>query len=131
LKEGRFVNRVPVALIGLVLLLCLSCRFAARSDRSFDQICDLVSGKTAHEVEVLLGAPDLRREVLPGDERWIWWNYTFLDGDSYPPEMRGQVVHLEISLTAPPDASEPHLLHPELRVDSPLAVSYSLPVSKI
>lgn len=125
------MNRGTIALIGLVLLIFLSCRISARSDRSFDQICTLVSGKTAQEVEALLGAPDLRREVLEGDERWIWWNYTFLDGDSYPPEVRGQVVHLEISLTMPPNVAVAHTLRSELRVDSPLAVSYSLPAPKI
>jgi hypothetical protein len=125
------VNRFIVALTGLILLLCFSCRPSARSNRSFDEICELVAGKSALEVEALLGAPDLRREVLAGDERWIWWNYTFLDGDSYAPEVRGQIVHLEISLTAPPATSKPRLAQTELRVNSPLAVSYSLPVSKL
>jgi hypothetical protein len=125
------VNRGTIALIGFMLLTFLSCRPSARSDRSFDQICTLVSGKTAQEVEALLGAPDLRREVLEGNERWVWWNYTFLDGDSYAPEVRGQVVHLEISLTMPPNVSAAHTLRSELRVDSPLAVSYSLPAPKI
>lgn len=125
------MTRLTVVLTGLILVLCFSCRPSARSDRSFDEICELVSGKSAPEVEALLGAPDLRREVLAGDERWIWWNYTFLAGDSYPPEVRGKVVHLEISLTVPPDPSEPRLAKTELRVNSPLAVSYSLPVSKL
>jgi hypothetical protein len=125
------VTRFTVALTGLILLLCFSCRPTARSDRSFDEICELVAGKSAPEVEALLGAPDLRTEVLAGDERWIWWNYTFLDGDSYAPEVRGQIVHLEISLTVPPaDTSEPLLARTELRVNSPLAVSW-LPVSKL
>ena len=49
----------------------------------------------------MLGSPDTRQAVFDADERWIWWNYTFLDGPAHPPELRGRVVHLEIVFLNP------------------------------
>ena len=74
---------------------------AARSARSFDEIKRLVDGKTAGQVLHLLGEPDSRQVVLDADERWIWWNFTYLEGRDYPPETRGTVVHLEILFKNP------------------------------
>jgi hypothetical protein len=109
---------------GLVLV-CVACRPSARSSRSYDQIRDLVSGRSAADVERLLGKPDARETVLD-ESRWVWWNYTFLDGDQYAPEIRGQIVHLEI-LFRNPYRSETAVPLAAWRVDGPLAVSYSRP----
>jgi hypothetical protein len=107
--------------IGMLLILgVVACRPGARSSQSYDQIRELVAGRTSTEVERLLGKPDLRETVLD-DQRWVWWNYTFLDGDQYAPEIRGQVVHLEITFQAPPTPGA------EARVGGPLSVSYSKP----
>lgn len=92
-----------------------------RSDWSFDEIRSKVSGRSAAEVEKLLGEPDVRQPVLLGDERWIWWNYTYLDGADYPPEERGRVVHLEI-LFERPDTAAVSLA--AWKISGPLGVSY-------
>lgn len=115
-------SRLPLLLLALALPV-LACRPSARSDQSYDQIRALVNGKSGVEVERILGKPDVRETVL-GDQRWIWWNYTFLDGDQYAPEIRGQIVHLEIILKRPPAAPEGVA---EWRALGPLAVSYSKP----
>jgi hypothetical protein len=112
--------------IGMCLLTGLACRSGARSRKSFDEICSQVAGKTATQVEALLGRPDAREKLPIGDWRWIWWNYTFLDGDSYPPELRGKVVHLEIMFSNPTQSNVPDS---QWRVGGPLAVSYALPQS--
>ncbi len=120
------MRKAPPRLLILSLLLCLaSCRPTARSQQSYDQIRRLVAGKDAAEVERLLGEPDLRSAVL-GDSRWVWWNYTFLDGEQYAPEIRGQIVHLEITFQNPQGPGAPVPLA-QWRVDGPLAVSYSKP----
>jgi hypothetical protein len=106
----------------LLVLSALACRPGARSDQSYEEIRRMVAGKTGAEVERLLGAPDLRETVL-GDQRWIWWNYTFLAGDQYAPEIRGQVVHLEIVLEKPPGRGPAS--PSEWRVNGPFSVSYS------
>ena len=124
--SGRRTPRRPplqIFLLGLLLLL-LACRPTAKSPRSYDQIRDLVTGKTGAEVERLLGPPDLRESVLD-DQRWIWWNYTFLDGDQYAPEIRGQIVHLEIILKKPTEGPPRPIT--QWRAIGPLAVSYSKP----
>jgi len=122
----RVVLLCAAALLGLA-----ACgRPVARSGRSFDQIQKLVAGKTAAEVAGLLGPPDSRTELLADDERWVWWNYTFLDGANYPPEIRGQVVHLEITFESPVLSSEPPVPREQWRVSGPLGVSYSLPAGK-
>jgi hypothetical protein len=115
----------------ILAVLCACGRLAARSERSFDEIRVMVSGKTAAEVTALLGKPDTRQSILTDDERWIWWNYTRLDGDQYPPEERGQVVHLEITFTRP-EAGATALAsgRSAWRVASPLGVSYTVPSSK-
>jgi hypothetical protein len=114
-----------VLLLGLTL--AVSCGAPSpRSRRSFDEIQQLVGGKTAREVEDLLGHPDSRR-FLADDEKWIWWNYTVLDGEHYAPEIRGQVVHLEIIFESPAAAGVAASPRAEWRVNGPFAVSYSRP----
>ena len=118
----------------LALVALYACgRLAARSDRSFDEIRELVSGKSAAEVTALLGKPDTQESILTDDQRWIWWNYTRLDGDQYPPEERGQVVHLEITFTRPAAPAADTALaggSSTWRVASPLGVSYTVPSPK-
>jgi hypothetical protein len=111
-------------LLGLTLPAC--CAPGARSRHSFDEIQQIVAGKTAREVESLLGKPDSRQRLLTDDERWIWWNYTRLDGEQYAPEIRGQLVHLEIVFQGPAGA-DAALARAEWRVAGPFAVSYSRP----
>jgi hypothetical protein len=91
----------------------------------------MVKGKTAAEVQNLLGRPDSRQKMLLAAERWIWWNYTYLDGNNYPPEMRGRKVHLEIIFERtdkPAENSEPSLS--ELRAADPLSISYAIAKEK-
>ncbi len=111
-------------LLGLTLTI-LACQPSPRSNRSYDDIRDLITGKSGAEVERLLGRPDLRENVLD-EQRWIWWNYTYLDGDQYAPEIRKQIVHLEIILKNPA-ASGAAIPAAHWRVTSPLSVSYSIP----
>jgi hypothetical protein len=98
---------------------------AARSRHAFDWIQRQVGGRTEAEVERLLGKPDSREPRLADDEVWIWWNYTFLDGEQYPPEVRGQVVHLEITFDRPPGLPGRDAPHAAWRVAGPLSVSFS------
>ncbi len=87
----------------------------------------MVEGKTAAEVESLLGKPDSRETMVMSGERWIWWNYTYLDGSNYAPEERGRVVHLEIVFEPEGSKARASNREPELRVGGPLGVSYTLP----
>lgn len=120
-----------LAIIGLLVALCLlaaGCGHpGAKSDKNFDQIRDLVKGKTASEVEQLLGKPDSQQDMLTSAKRWVWWNYTYLDGKNYPPEMRGKVVHLEIIFERSGEAVEVAGTPSEWRAIDPLGVSYTIP----
>lgn len=110
----------------LSLAVLAACgRLLARSDRSFDEIRDLVAGKTPVEVTALLGEPDSRQNILSDNQRWVWWNYTYLGGNQYPPEMRDRVVHLEITFarSAPVQGAVAGIW----KVSSPFGVSYSFP----
>ncbi|HLX06733.1 MAG TPA: hypothetical protein VKY89_02605 [Thermoanaerobaculia bacterium] len=107
----------------------LGCRAHAagvpRSKQSFDPIQRLVTGRTEADVERLLGRPDAR-EARPADEDvWIWWDFTFLDGVQYAPEVRGQVVHLEITFARPQGVAGRQASHAGWRVAGPFSVSYS------
>jgi hypothetical protein len=128
------MRRVALSLFCAASLLGLAaCRPGAKSGRSFDQIQQLVAGKTAAEVAAILGPPNARQALLADDERWVWWNYTYLDGANYAPEIRGQVVHLEITFESPSLASTAEVApvpQEQWRVSGPLAVSYSLPARK-
>lgn len=66
----------------------------------------MVRGKSAAQVEILLGPPDTRQMVFGSDERWIWWSYTYLDGPAHPPELRGKIVHFEMVFRNPAEGAE-------------------------
>jgi hypothetical protein len=118
-------------LAGVALLLSLAgChRPQARSERSFEEIRSLARGKTAAQVIELLGEPDSRQQVFDADERWIWWNYTFLDGQDCPPEMRGRVVHLEIVVRNPERAPGSHSPYSDWQVDDAFGITYRPPAT--
>jgi hypothetical protein len=114
---------LPCLLAVAVLTSCDGVR--ARSDKSFDEISRLVSGKTAAQVAALLGEPDSRQSILSDSERWVWWSYTYLGGDQYAPEFRGRVVHLEITFVR--SAARSTANRGGWRVGRPFGVSYSFP----
>jgi hypothetical protein len=128
--EVRVVFRWQFLFCVSLLFLWIGCSPAVRSRKSFDEICGKVEGKTATEVETLLGVPNYRQENSLGDERWLWWNYAVLDGESYPPEVRGQIVHLEITFSDPLRAMGRSLPHSQWRVRQPFGVSYLIPRKK-
>jgi hypothetical protein len=103
------------------------CSPSARSRKSFDEIRILVAGKTESEVQNLLGAPDLREKLLFGDERWTWWNYTYLGGKDWAPEVRGRIVHLEITFAGPLGSATGEDEPSRWRVSEPYGVGFSLP----
>jgi hypothetical protein len=113
------------------LAVFVACHANSRSDKSFDEIRSMVQNKTAAEVEKLLGPPDSRQALLLGDERWIWWNYTFLGGGDYPPEMRGKIVHLEITFANPDVSGSGRPSYSEWRIADPLSVSFILPSANL
>lgn len=96
-----------------------------RSQMSFDKIQSRVAGKTEAEVEQILGKPDTREVRLVDDDVWIWWDYTFLDGAQYAPELRGQIVHLEITFDKPPGVEGRDLPKAGWRVGGPFSVNFS------
>ena len=112
------------AIACLVTLILAGCwQGGARSEKSFDEIHRLIAHSDAPEVIRLLGEPDSRQPLFGSDEKWVWWNCTFLDGSDYPPELRGRVVHLEVVMSkAPRPTAQP-------QVGGRLAVSYRLPQS--
>lgn len=125
---------ILVLSLGLLLIGLPACRGPqARSNRSFDEIQALARGKTAEEILRLLGEPDSRQTVFDADERWVWWNYTFLDGKDCPPEMRGRVVHLEVVVRSPvlPEfARTDRRPYSEWRVDDAFGITYRTPTTE-
>jgi hypothetical protein len=126
-REGTELKNYYFFFLLSILLISGACRSHSRSSKSFDEICRLVSGKSASEVEALLGKPDSREDLAIGDQRWIWWNYTSLEGENYAPELRGKVVHLEITFSSPIGLSNVSHSPSQWRVSSPLSVSFVLP----
>lgn len=126
-------SKIVVSLTSITFFLITLAGCAgpgARSERSFDQIQALARGKTAEQIVQLLGEPDSRQVVFDADERWIWWNYTFLDGKDCPPEMRGRVVHLEIVVKNPnkPASSRAgRRPYSEWKVDDAFGITYRAP----
>jgi hypothetical protein len=121
------VKRSILALSTLLLCLLAACHSSPRSDKSFDQIRGMVQGKTATEIEKILGPPDSRQPGLLGDERWIWWNYTYIGGQDYSPEIRGQIVHLQITFANPNVAVSIKPPYAKWRILDPQSVSFVLP----
>lgn len=132
------VSKIGILLTSLTFLLislagCPGPR--ARSERSFDQIQALARGKSAEQILRLLGEPDSREMLFDADERWIWWNYTFLDGRDCPPEMRGRVVHLEIVIRNPLHSMSPGAAnagrrpYSEWQVDDAFGITYRTPLA--
>jgi len=132
-KKPRPGARVMMGIsrsLGLAWLVlgCIACSgHAPRSRQSFDEIQHLITGKTEAEVEHILGKPDARESRLVDDDVWIWWDYTYLDGEQYAPELRGQVVHLEITFGKPPGAADDgrELPHEVWRAAGPFSVNFS------
>lgn len=119
---------VVLTMLVLTMIVAAGCgQPAARSARSFDEIKRLVEGKTADQVLLLLGEPDSRQAVLDADERWVWWNFTFLDGLDYPPETRGTVVHLEILFKNPQRVFEKRQPYSEWLIDEVFGVTFKRP----
>ena len=116
-----------ISLVLCVALLALACRIAPMPGRSYDEVRAIVAGKTAAEVERILGPPNKREQLLLGDERWTWWNYTYLGGEKYPPEVRGKVVHLEITFEGVPAAGQKSGSNCQWRVSEPYGVGFSIP----
>jgi hypothetical protein len=122
------ISKTAIASVVLILLLGAGCRGpTARSERSFDEIQALARGKTAAQILHLLGEPDSREVVFDADERWIWWNYTFLDGNDCPPEMRGRVVHLEIVIRNPERTGTIRSPYSKWQVDDAFGITYRAP----
>ena len=123
--RAKIVQTLFLLITFVILLAC--GQQGPKSNKSFDAIRDLVKGKTAAEVESLLGEPDSRQPLILSGERWVWWNYTYLDGKNYPPEMRGRVVHLEIIFERAGHAvGNAKAALSELRAADPLSVSYTI-----
>jgi hypothetical protein len=123
------VNRKLSLILIFGSMALTACSHSAKSQKSFDEIRGLVAGKTATEVKQLLGPPDNVDKLLLGDERWVWWNYTFLEGKKWAPEMRGKVVHLEITFEGPSFEREGRevVAKAEPRVSEPYGVGYVVP----
>lgn len=120
------MNRCLIVCVSLVVFM-VACSRLTVPQKSFDEVRKAVEGKTTVEVEKLLGKPNAQEKSAMGDERWVWWNYAKLDGDSYPPEVRGRVVHLEITFADPSGTSGKALPHSQWRVRQPFGVSYLFP----
>jgi hypothetical protein len=119
---------VKTMFLSIILVILLACgQQGPKSNKSFDAIRDLVMGRTAAEVESLLGEPDSRQPLILSGERWVWWNYTYLDGKNYPPEMRGRVVHLEIIFDRVGNTiGNAKAALSDLKAADPLGVSYTI-----
>lgn len=125
------MKQFALLILAVVCFGLVGCSPSARSRsaKSFDEIRAMVAGKTEAEVEKLLGDPDRREKLLIGDERWIWWNYTYLEGRDWAPEIRGKVVHLEITFAEPLIAAMRGDEPSRWRVGEPYGVGFSLPGS--
>jgi hypothetical protein len=125
--RGRRVRRIACIALSILCVVILSCESRKIKLQSFDEIRARVKGKTAAEVLDLLGKPDLREKMLLLSERWSWWDRAYLEGNNYPPEMRGRHVHVEIVFDRTGQIrgnAEPPLS--ELRAGDDLSVSYTL-----
>jgi hypothetical protein len=126
---ARIWRHLAVATLAAAIAGSAGCRGPApgvpRWRQSFDEIERRVTGKTEAEVEQILGKPDTREARLVDDDVWIWWDFTFLDGEQYAPEVRGQVVHLEITFDKPQGTEGRDVPHAAWRVAGPYSVNFS------
>jgi hypothetical protein len=122
------MRRSPALAVILSLALLHGCTVPGppRSRFSFDQIRALTAGKSARELADLLGPPDAQERVSRGEQRWIWWNYTSLQGEHYSPGLRGKVVHLLVVVGRPEGRSPASPARGSWRVKDSFAVSYAL-----
>ena len=128
-QPTSFLKEISVKVSALLLLLFLLAWFltyersTVRSRYCYDEIYEMVKDRSAAEVESILGTPDTRERILYF-ERWIWWDYTFLDGKRFAPEERGQIVHLQILFESP--AASRDIRHPysEWRVSGEFGINY-------
>jgi hypothetical protein len=120
------VNRFHYLITIAIFFSLVSCAPSARSGKSFEEIRGIVTGKTEAEVRKLLGDPDHREKLLFGDERWTWWNYTYL-GKDWAPEVRGKIVHLEITFAGPLVTVAEGDEQSKWRVSEPYGVGFSFP----
>jgi hypothetical protein len=130
-RGGVIVTRIwrHLSVVALAAAIGAGCggpaSGAPRWKHSFDEIERQVTGKTEAEVEQILGKPDTREARLVDDDVWIWWDFTFLDGEQYAPELRGQVVHLEITFDKPAEIAGQDVPHTAWRVAGPYSVNFS------
>jgi hypothetical protein len=129
-NEGIALRKYCWIFFFCILIIGNACKSRPRSEKSFDEISRLVAGRSATEVEALLGRPDSRQDLAMGDKRWVWWNFTSLDGESYAPELRGKIVHLEITFSSPIGNANASLSPAQWKVSSPLSVSYVVPQAR-
>jgi hypothetical protein len=121
---ARLALRAGAMCAGLVGLFACA-HHAPRSRHSFSDIQRLVVGRSEVEVEAMLGAPDVRQRRLATDEVWIWWDYTYLAGAQYAPELRQQVVNLVVAFECPAGAMGGAAPHSTWRVAGPFAVNFT------
>lgn len=121
--------RFPHLALCLGLLVAGSCHQGprSRSSLSFDDIAARIATLNAAEIVTALGEPDSRQPVYLRDERWIWWNYTFLAGNDYAPEVRGQVVHLEVTLRNPAGTGHERPPYTRWHIAQPNGIAYRRP----
>jgi hypothetical protein len=122
------VQQTRLFVIWLIVFLLVACghRNVPKSPKCFDDIRDLVRGKNAAQIDSLLGHPDLREKMVFSGERWVWWDYTYLDGNKYPPDLRGRLVHLEIIFEPTvKSAARTEAVPSELWPTDPLAITYT------
>ena len=110
-----------VCLFGLVMAVP-ACRERPVSRYSLDELRAKVADKTRSEVLDQLGNPDSCEPPTDGAEPCFWSNYTFLSGNQYTPEFRGQVVHLKITFENPAGPGDKTTSHDRWRVRGPLSV---------
>lgn len=86
----------------------------------------MVNGMSTEEIQEILGKPDSKVPMIGPGERWTWWNYTYLDGSDYAPEVRGTVVHLQIIFDLYDQEAETFGL-PVANASNAMTISYILP----
>jgi hypothetical protein len=125
------MRRFPflVCLFGLAIAVP-ACQKGPRSHDSLDQLRAKVAEKTRFEVARMLGEPDTCERPIDGAEPCTWFYYTFLSGNQYAPELRGQVVHLKITFENPAGPGDKTTNHDRWRASGPLSVGPVTPTQR-